>query len=807
PEPLDEPEINYLAKDYASFRTLILDRLSLIMPDWQDRYVADLGTTLVELLAYTGDHLSYYQDAVGTEAYLDTARQRISVRRHVRLVDYHLHQGCNARAWLFVEFEGTGHLSVDSEDICFITSYPGAPQPGQPLQLAQIPDPQGNLLVFEPLVERPDKKIHFCQSHNTIHIHTWDGSQCCLPRGATGLTLVDGAPQLVPQSEPSTTRQPAKEQVKRPSSPVQCDPTKLERVLQLEPGDFLLLEEVLGPATGSDADADPEHRHVVRLTGVNKACDPLSDESGKVLPVLQVEWSEADALPFPLCVSAIGKAPECRLLNDVSVARGNVLLVDHGETIDQELLGTVEEQETIAPCEDVDAPGDVSTIPQQFRPCLKHGPLTHSQPLPESTPNLPPASELLEQRPRESLPQICLSSVPSLPDGTTLFSHRDVSEPTGLILRLRAQIQWGAQTDEVAISLLGLFSFQTRRLLAETRPDNTPVTQAEEKAVLLEMERLREKWIARPTLLNSRSEDTHFVVETDNDGVAHLRLGDGELGRRPQAGEEFKARYRVGNGPAGNVGEGTIKHPVFRKTAHSGISLRPRNPFPATGGAAPEPLAEAKRFAPHLFRNEIQRAIIPDDYARLVERGFPDSVQRAAATLRWTGSWQEVLVAIDPLSRVNTPHELAQLLEEIRKTLRLYRRIGHDVVVQPARYVPLDLAMTVCVHPEFLRGHVKAALLAEFSNRTLPDGRRGFFHRDNLTFGDGVHLSRLVATAQAVSGVESVSVTKLERLFEGPNGEIDSGFLPLGPLEIAVLDQDPSFPENGKLELDMQGGR
>ena len=70
------------------------------MPDWQERHVPDLGVTLVELLAYVGDYLSYYQDAVGTEAYLGTARQRISVRRHARLVDYQLHEGCNARAWV-----------------------------------------------------------------------------------------------------------------------------------------------------------------------------------------------------------------------------------------------------------------------------------------------------------------------------------------------------------------------------------------------------------------------------------------------------------------------------------------------------------------------------------------------------------------------------------------------------------------------------------------------------------------------------------------------------------------------------------
>ena len=71
-----EPEIDYLAKDYASFRQLLLDRLALVDAGLAERHVPDLGVTLVELLAYVGDQLSYHQDAVATEAYLDTARQR-----------------------------------------------------------------------------------------------------------------------------------------------------------------------------------------------------------------------------------------------------------------------------------------------------------------------------------------------------------------------------------------------------------------------------------------------------------------------------------------------------------------------------------------------------------------------------------------------------------------------------------------------------------------------------------------------------------------------------------------------------------
>src|SRR5262245_50961905 len=122
PEPLLQPEISYLAKDYASFRQLILDRLSLVMPEWRERHAPDIGIALVEILAYVGDHLSYYQDSVATEAYLDTARRRISVRRHARLVDYQMHEGCNARAWIYIDTKEYHEWAA--ADLAFLTSCP-----------------------------------------------------------------------------------------------------------------------------------------------------------------------------------------------------------------------------------------------------------------------------------------------------------------------------------------------------------------------------------------------------------------------------------------------------------------------------------------------------------------------------------------------------------------------------------------------------------------------------------------------------------------------------------------------------------
>jgi hypothetical protein len=483
----------------------------------------------------------------------------------------------------------------------------------------------------------------------------------------------------------------------------------------------LIFEEVIGPKTGAPADADPQRRHAVRLTRVWSVIDPLHPD----LALTGIRWNDADALPFPLCLSVMGPPPDCEILTDVSVARGNLVLVDHGLHVDEE-LDCVPVDDVSERCDCTGSVADVVRIAGRYRPLLDQVPLTFSAPLSRGT----PASRMLAQDPRRARPQVVLTS---------------------------------------------------------TSPEGVSAT-----------------WSAERDLLGSQNPDRHFVVEIEATGRARLRFGDDELGQRPDAGMAFHATYRVGNGPPGNVGAGAITHLVTRQTSISGATISVRNPLPARGGVAAEPLAEAKLYAPHFFRQRLERAITAEDYATIVEREFAGSVQRAAATMRWNGRWPEVLVAIDPLGSEQAD---PALLERIERRLYRYRRIGHDVVVRPARRVPLDIGLLVCVLPGYLRAHVKQALLDVFSHRRAPDGRPGLFHPDRLSFGDGVFLSVLVAAAQAVPGVESVTVTRLNRLYEPPNGEIEAGVLPLGPLEIARVDNDPVVPENGRLRLDMRGGR
>ena len=94
--------VDYLSKDFRSFKRLMLDSIAHKEPGFVEQHEADAAIALIDILAFAADSLSYYQDAVATEAYLETARRRVSVRRHARLLGYALSEGCTPRVWLQV---------------------------------------------------------------------------------------------------------------------------------------------------------------------------------------------------------------------------------------------------------------------------------------------------------------------------------------------------------------------------------------------------------------------------------------------------------------------------------------------------------------------------------------------------------------------------------------------------------------------------------------------------------------------------------------------------------------------------------
>ena len=95
-----------------------------------------------------------------------------------------------------------------------------------------------------------------------------------------------------------------------------------------------------------------------------------------------------------------------------------------------------------------------------------------------------------------------------------------------------------------------------------------------------------------------------------------------------------------------------------------------------------------------------------------------------------------------------------------------------------------------------------------FSNRVLPDGRRGLFHPDNFTFGQ-TRLSRARSTRRRMRFRASRRRRSSRSSARAPTTRPFSPMasLPLGRLEIARLDNEPNFPEHGVLRLDINGGK
>jgi hypothetical protein len=389
--PTPAPDINYLARDYDGFRQVMLDRMAALVPSWTETHVADPGITMVEALAYAADRVSYLQDAVNTEAYIGTARSRISLRRHARLVDYSVQEGANARAWVCLN-ASQDDITVPAGTLIYplVSGLSPSVDPDSYAAdtLRASPGP-----VFASLAD-----LTIFVEQNQMDFYTWGDGQCCLPIGTTAATLDGVFPSL-------------------------------------QAGDVLIFEEVIGPLTGDHADADPTHRWAVRLTSattVDQSGNPLQDPVNGA-PLTSIAWQSADALPFPLCLSSVtDSAHESLPLSGVSVAHGNVLAADHGQWTVGESLGVVPPPppSPVAGmgCNCSAAPGALTPRPY-FRPTLTNLPLTFAVPFDATA----PASTFLAPDVSTAAPQVTLFS----DDGTTWTPIEDLleedSEFTGFV--------------------------------------------------------------------------------------------------------------------------------------------------------------------------------------------------------------------------------------------------------------------------------------------------------------------------------------------------------------------------------------
>lgn len=709
PEPQTEPLIDYLARDFDSFKHVLINAMAERVPDWAPTSEADLDQVLIDLIAADADELSDYQDRVMNEAFLARARKRVSLARQARLMDYHIHPGNQAGIWLAVKVSG----DVDLQPWYAAQGF-GVWTGSSTVASQAVIDPQTIFFGFVGKTNEPgaikkegvtfpgeDNKKCFA-SLNELYPYTWDGLVTALEQGATQADLA------VPEGAEN-----------------EANANKLRDVFRNEDTTHLLLEQKLNPETASENGRDVDARQVVKLLIGEKAAKSHFDpKAGKWF--VRVHWRNQDKLTRNFCFTA--KCDDT-INENIALFHGNLIYVTHGRPHKTTFI----------------APGIV------------------------------PAATVNDQLLHED----------SVQYEASLNANKDRGPAWGSVCRL----------PNAPLAYL------------DTRPGGEKWTQS-----TLKIKIDNEEWHERSDLIESKEGDPDFIVETDEYAVSRIRFGYGENGRALGDDAEVVCWYQVGQGEWGNVGADKLTG--FDTSVYS-LVTGVWNPLDITNGRMPESPEQIIRRVPEAYRSRQLRAVTLNDY---VERAQElDAVDHAAAGYVWTGCWRAVRVVIDPKGTAVVSKELHA---EISKHLDAVRLIGDDIEIRPASYVPLDIELRLCAHPDYWSEHLDVALQQEFSDGYTVDGCPGFFHPDQWSFGQPLYVSQIIGRALSVTGIDRLLQVSIRRLNPNPGPTLvtvtirpedlpttNKEKIEVDQFEIIQVENDPSQLEKGRIEFDIVGGR
>jgi len=233
PDTTPVPPIDYLAKDFLSFRQALTEFSSLRYPNWVEQSEADFGMMMAEVLSAVGDELSYLQDRVAAEAALSTATQRRSLVSLARLVDY----------------EPLPPTSGTTTVQCTVGAAGTVPAGTRLSALA----PDGTKVPFEIGTGLADSTAYQVSNlWNFVIVPYWfDDSEQCWPQGATDLWVQGHG-------------------------------------FNFTAGQTLLIQTDLPGET---------IRQIVTLTAPgHEAVDPIFQTNGAPTPVTHIVWGSGDAL-------------------------------------------------------------------------------------------------------------------------------------------------------------------------------------------------------------------------------------------------------------------------------------------------------------------------------------------------------------------------------------------------------------------------------------------------------------------------------------------------------------------------------
>jgi hypothetical protein len=234
PDDTAVPPIDYLAKDFLSFRQALMEFSALRYPNWVERSEADFGMMAAEVLSALGDEFSYLQDRVAAEAVLPTATQRRSLVSLARLVDYEPRPATSGTTVLLCTVKAAGPVNAGTRVSALA--------------------PDGSPVPFEigtGLADATAYPVSDAWNFGNILPYWFDDSEQCWPAGSTDLWVVGHG-------------------------------------FNFTPGQVLLVQ--------TDLPGESLRQFVHLTTAGVETVDPIFLTGGAPTPVTQLIWGTSDAL-------------------------------------------------------------------------------------------------------------------------------------------------------------------------------------------------------------------------------------------------------------------------------------------------------------------------------------------------------------------------------------------------------------------------------------------------------------------------------------------------------------------------------
>jgi hypothetical protein len=252
-----------------------------------------------------------------------------------------------------------------------------------------------------------------------------------------------------------------------------------------------------------------------------------------------------------------------------------------------------------------------------------------------------------------------------------------------------------------------------------------------------------EAWREVPSLFGQPPSAPVYTARQEDDGTTVLQFGDGVTGARLPTGRgNVIATYRQGSGL-----EGLLKADQLNILLDRPVGLGDAvNPAPTEGGADPEVREDARQAAPTTVRT-FGRAVSLRDFEWLaLESG---QVARAKATWVWRGLEKAVhLTVAGQRGGILSP----EALKTLHAALSRQRDPNHPLLLANVCRVPIEIEARVGVEDRFVRDAVaRAARQALLQSLDF----------EHVGFAQSIHRSDLYRVLQEVPGVLFVDLDRL----------------------------------------------